>query len=343
MKTFLFSALCVSSLTIGHIAYGADKAEKPAPKADGHYTFAFLTNTLNNTYQSTMNDTLKQLAASRGDSYLVLDPDYDVSKQVNQMLDLANKKVSMVFLIPVDSGGVHAGLEALKNANIPVINIDTAVVAGDVELVKSVVASDCYMAGKLCGEQMLKNHPNGGKIAILDFPENQSCIDRVQGFLAGLGDSKDKFQIVAQQDGAAALDKSLPIAQDVIQAHPDLMAFFAINDPSAMGAIAAIQATHKSGIEVYSVDGSPDGKAAIVDGTMTAVAAQVPIKEAGAAFDQALELLRTGKISHTNSNIPEADVSYYTSQWGNNIEKATYLPSFLISKEVAQKDAGKWQ
>jgi ribose transport system substrate-binding protein len=342
MKKPPFSALCISSLMIGFAAYGADN-EKPASKAEGHYTFAFLTNTLNNTYQSTMNDTLKQLAASRGDSYLVLDPDYDVSKQVNQMLDLANKKVSMVFLIPVDSGGVHAGLDALKNANIPVINIDTAVVAGDVDLVKSVVASDCYMAGKLCGEQMLKNHPNGGKIAILDFPENQSCIDRVQGFLAGLGGSKDKFQIVAQQDGAAALDKSLPIAQDIIQAHPDLMAFFAINDPSAMGAIAAIQATHKSGIEVYSVDGSPDGKAAIVDGTMTADAAQVPIKEAGAAFDQALELLRTGKISHTNSSIPEADVKYYTSQWGNNIEKATYLPSFLISKEVAEKNAGKWQ
>lgn len=343
MKTSLFSALCVASFTIGLVALGADNAEKAAPKSDGHYTFAFLTNTLNNTYQSTMNDTLKQLAATRGDSYLVLDPDYDVSKQVNQMLDLANKKVSLVFLIPVDSGGVHAGLEALKNANIPVINIDTAVVAGDVGLVKSVVASDCYMAGKLCGEQMAKNHPNGGKIAILDFPENQSCIDRVQGFLTGLGNSKDKFPIVAQQDGAAALDKSLPIAQDIIQAHPDLMGFFAINDPSAMGAIAAIQATHKSGIEVYSVDGSPDGKAAIVDGTMTAVAAQVPIKEAGAAFDQGLELLRTGKISHTKSNIPEADVSYYTGQWGDNIDKATYLPSFLISKEVAQKDAGKWQ
>ena len=148
------------------------------------------------------------------------------------------------------------------------------------------MATDCFMAGKLDGEQMVKNHPDGGKIAILDFPENQSCIDRVQGFLAGLGASRNKFEIVAQQDGAAALDKSLPIAQDIIQAHPDLVAFFAINDPSAMGAIAAIQATHRSGIEVYSVDGSPDGKAAIVEGTMTADAAQVPIKEAEVAFNQ---------------------------------------------------------
>ena len=122
-----------------------------------------------------------------------------------------------------------------------------------------------------------------------------------------------------------------------------LMAFFAINDPSAMGAIAAIQATHRSGIEVYSVDGSPDGKAAIVEGTMTADAAQVPIKEAEVAFDQGTELLKTGKIAHESSKIPEADVSYYTGQWGSNINKATYLPSYLITKEMAEKDAGKWQ
>jgi ribose transport system substrate-binding protein len=343
MKKMFFGTLCVTLLSVGFTCEGAANDEKSAPKATVPYSFAFLTNTLNNTYQSTMNDTLKRLATSHGDSYLALDPDYDVSKQVNQMLDVANKHVSLVFLIPVDSGGVHAGLDALQQAGIPVINIDTAVVEGDVKLVHSVVATDDYMAGKLDGEQMVQNHPNGGKIAILDFPENQSCVDRVQGFLAGLGASRSKFDIVAQQDGAAALDKSLPIAQDIIQAHPDLMAFFAINDPSAMGAIAAINATHRSGIEVYSIDGSPDGKAAILDGTMTADAAQVPIKEAEVAFTQALELLKTGKIAHGSSEIPEADVSYYTGQWKSNIEKATYLPSFLITKEIAQKDAGKWQ
>jgi ribose transport system substrate-binding protein len=340
MKKNLFvGALCAMYFSVGFICCGADNPEKGA----GPHSFVFLSNTLNNTYQSTMADTLKRLATSNGDSYVALDPDYDVSKQVNQMLDVANKHVSLVFLIPVDSGGVHAGLDALHQAGIPVINIDTAVVAGDVGLVQSVVATDCFMAGKLDGEQMVKNHADGGKIAILDFPENQSCIDRVQGFLAGLGGSRSKFEIVAQQDGAAALDKSLPIAQDIIQAHPDLKAFFAINDPSAMGAIAAIQATHRSGIEVYSVDGSPDGKAAIVEGTMTADAAQVPIKEAEVAFNQGLELLKTGKIAHESSKIPEADVSYYTGQWGNNIDKATYLPSYLITKEMAQKDAGKWQ
>jgi ribose transport system substrate-binding protein len=329
--------LCFALSSLG-IAMGSGDAS-----AAGPHKFVFMTNTLNNSYQAAMADALKRLATEHGDSYLVLDPDYDVNKQVNQMLDVANKGVDLVFFIPVDSGGVHAGLQALNDANIPIINIDTAVVADDVALVKSVVATDAYMAGKLDGEAMVKRNPNGGKIAILDFPENQSCVDRVAGFLAGLGAAKDKFEIVAQQDGAAALAKSLPIAQDIIQAHPDLTAFFAINDPSALGAVAAIKALNKTGIQVYSIDGSPDGKAAIVDGTITEDAVQVPIQEAEAAFKQAVSLLETGKMPEGVTNIPPDDVAYYTSQWGANIGKATYLPSFLLTKEMSAKNAGKWQ
>ena len=84
-----------------------------------------------------------------------------------------------------------------------------------------------------------------------------------------------------------------------------------------MGAIAAIKATKKAGIQVYSVDGSPDGKAAIVDGTMTGDGVQVPIQEAEVAFKQALELLQTGKIQGGSTNIPKEDMDYYTAQWGS--------------------------
>ena len=89
----------------------------------------------------------------------------------------------------------------------------------------------------LVGEQMTKDYPDGAKIAVLDFPSNESCVDRVNGFLEGLGDQKDKFEIVAQQDGGAALDQSMGLAEDIITANPDLEAFFCINDPSALGAL----------------------------------------------------------------------------------------------------------
>lgn len=301
--------------TGGNSSAGGGSSAQP-----GSYKFAFLPNTQNNTFQSTMNDTFKELCDAAGYSYVCLDPDYDLNTQLSQMADAANQNYDCVFVIPVDSQGIRSGLEGFKSKNIPVINVDTPVVDEDREFVKSVIATDCYQAGILVGEQMVKDYPDGAKIAILDFPENESCVDRVNGFLEGLGDSKDKFTIVAQQNGKAALDVSMPIAEDIIQANSDLDAFFCINDPSALGAVAAIKSTGRSNIGVYSIDASPEGKAALVDGDFTAVAAQVPIEIAKTAFEKAIDLME-----------------------GKTIEEEIFLASKLITVDMAKETAGQWQ
>lgn len=289
-------------------------------KENKKYSFAFLPNTQNNTFQASMNDTFKKLCAEKGYKYVCLDPDYNLNTQLSQLSDVSNQKVDAVFVIPVDSAGIRQGLQQLKDKNIPVINVDTPVINADLDLVKTVIATDAYQAGTLVGQEMAKKYPNGGKIAILDFPSNESCVNRVNGFLKGLGSSKDKFKIVAQQDGKAALDASMPIAQDILQANPDLTAFFCINDPSALGAVAAIKASNKKGVGVFSIDASPDGKAAVVDGTFTAVAAQVPIQIAKTAFEKAVELLN-----------------------GKTIDSKILLPSHIVNVDEAKKTAGQWQ
>lgn len=252
-------------------------------------SFAFCTNTLNNTFQSSIDAKLSELCKENGISYTCLDPDYDLNKQLSQLSDCANSGYDAVFVIPVDSAGITSGLAEIADAGIPIFNVDTAVIDDDIEqFVTQFVGTNAYMAGQLVGEQMTKDYPDGAKIAVLDFPSNESCVDRVNGFLEGLGDQKDKFEIVAQQDGGAALDQSMGLAEDIITANPDLEAFFCINDPSALGAAAAIKAANKTGeIGVYSIDASPDGKQALLDGEFTAVACQVPLQIAEYAFDAA--------------------------------------------------------
>lgn len=321
MKKF-FKALSVTVLALTLAACGSANNEANtgnASKGDDTLSFAFLPNTQNNTFQTAMTKTYERLAKEKGIKFTMLDPDYDLNKQMNQMSDAANQGFDAVFVIPVDSAGIRQGLEQLKAKNIPVFNVDTAVIKEDQDLVESVIATDAFMAGKLMGEQMVKDFPNGGDIAILDFPSNESCVQRVAGFMEGLGDSKSKFKIVAQQDGKAALDASLPIAEDIIQANPNLAAIFAINDPSALGAAAAVEASGKN-ISVYSIDASPDGKAALLDGSFKAVAAQVPIQIAEKSFQAALDLLE-----------------------GKKIEKEMLLPSYVVTKEMAEKTAGEWQ
>lgn len=292
--------------------------------AEEGMSFAFCTNTLNNTFQSSMDATFSTLCEENGISYTCLDPDYDLNTQLSQLSDVANSGYDAVFIIPVDSAGITAGLAEIQEAGIPIFNVDTAVIEDDIEsFVTQFVGTNAYMAGELVGAQMAEDFPDGAQIAILDFPSNESCVDRVNGFLAGLGDNADKFEIVAQQDGAAALDVSLPLAEDIITANPELNAFFCINDPSALGAAAAVKAANKTGeIGVYSIDASPEGKQALLDGEFSAVAAQVPIQIAEYAYDAAVKYLGG-----------ETDLG----------EKKVYLDSHLVLAEEAEETVNDWQ
>ena len=306
------------------LAVAASLAITATASAEEERSFAFCTNTLNNTFQSSIDSKYAELCEAAGYSYTSLDPDYDLNKQLGQLSDVANGGYDAVFIIPVDSAGITAGLAEIQEAGIPIFNVDTAVIEEDIDtFITQFVGTNAFMAGQLVGEQMVKDYPDGGDIAILDFPSNESCVDRVNGFLEGLGDSADKFNIVAQQDGAAALDASLPLAEDIITANENLIAFFCINDPSAQGAAAAVKAANKTGeIGVYSIDASPSGKQALLDGEFSAVAAQVPLQIAEYSFEQAVKYLDG-----------ETDLG----------DKKVYLDSHLVSVEEAEKTIDNWQ
>lgn len=327
MKKKIITLLLVVCMSLGMLAgCGGSKqdAEGSSEASGKSLSFAFCTNTLNNTFQSSIDSKLKELCGANGIEYTCLDPDYDLNKQLGQLSDVATGGYDAVFIIPVDSAGITAGLAEIKDAGIPIFNVDTAVIDDDIETFVTMFAgTNAYMAGQLVGEQMVKDYPDGAKIAILDFPSNESCVDRVNGFLEGLGDSKDKFEIVAQQDGAAALDESMKLAEDIIIANADINAFFCINDPSALGAAAAIKAANKTGeIGVYSIDASPDGKQALIDGEFSAVAAQVPVQMAEYSFEKALDYINNG-----------TEIT----------EKKVYLDSHLVSLDEATETVNDWQ
>ena len=85
----------------------------------------------------------------------------------------------------------------------------------------------------------------------------------------------------------------------------------ALNDPAAMGAIAALQNANKlNSVMVYGVDGVPETKEMIFSHRMTATAGQSPKK--------------IGKIS--------AEVAYKIFD-GEPVEKLIQLPTKLLSSD----------
>jgi ribose transport system substrate-binding protein len=123
----------------------------------------------------------------------------------------------------------------------------------------------------------------GGKIAVLHFKQAESCLLRVKGFTeviqAHNASSKAKVQIVTELESGGAKDQGYKAAEDALQAHPDLRGIFAINDPAALGARAALEKSGKAAsVILVGFDGQPEAKQAIKDGKIYADPIQFPAK-----------------------------------------------------------------
>lgn len=262
----------------------ADKDTK-----EGGYTFGATYWTMNNPYFIALEAGIREAVEANGDKLLSYDPQGDVTTQISQVEDLIAQGVDLIFLNPADWEGIRPALDAAEKANVPVIVVDTPVY--DSDMVLSTVWSDNYHAGELCAEDLFSKM-DSGNIIILDLPTDKSAKDRYQGFYDKI-EENGNFTILDTHNGEGSTEGSMPIMDDMIQAYGDeIDVVFGINDPSAIGVIAALEAAGMTeDILVYAVDGSPDGKAMIQDGKLAGTAAQFPEEMGATAVEYAYKAL----------------------------------------------------
>lgn len=238
--------------------------------------------TLTNPFFKVIADTMTEEAKKAGYEVSVVSGEFDVAKQQNQVKDFIVRKVAAIVLTPCDSKAIGPAIEEANAAGIPVFTADIACLAPDARVV-SHVATDNYGGGKEAGKAMIEALGEaGGKIVILDFNVVESCQLRVKGFKEVIaahnaGRSSGKIQIAAELPGGGAKDQGFKAAEDALQAHSDLAGIFAINDPSALGARAALEKAGKADqVKIIGFDGQPEGKQAIKEGKIYADPIQFP-------------------------------------------------------------------
>lgn len=253
-----------------------------------HYKFGATYMTLNNPYFVALNNGIKDVVEANGDILIALDPALDPNKQLSQIEDLILQDVDAIFVNPADWKGIRPALVAAAKAGIPIINVDSPVY--DTELVLSIIASDNYNAGVICAKDMMSKL-GSAKIVILEHPTAKSSIDRTQGFIDTIA-GMDQYEIVAQQSSEGQLEQAMPVMKNIIRNNSEINVVMALNDPTAMGAIAALQeANRENEVLIYGVDGAPEAKQMIKDGKMTASAAQSPITIGTTAAAVAYDIL----------------------------------------------------
>jgi ribose transport system substrate-binding protein len=288
MKKIL-CALLLASLVMGSVfAQGSNESAKAAD--DGHYKFGFTCMDQSNPFFVLIEQTIREEVEKRGDVLISVDPANDVTRQVQQIEDVIVQNIDGMFLNPAEAEGVIPGLDMLKDAGVPIVNFDTEV--ADMSYIATYAGSDNYNAGKVCGDDLVKKYPQGGDIIVLDSPTMNSVVDRTNGFIDAI--EGHNFNIVAQQDAKGNLQVSMGIAEDLLQAHPDIVCIFGGNDPTALGALAAANAAGIKDCLIYGVDGSPDIKGEIARGADSLIegsGAQSPISIAKTSVDLMYKIL----------------------------------------------------
>ncbi|MGL5384799.1 MAG: substrate-binding domain-containing protein [Enterobacterales bacterium] len=219
----------------------------------------------------------------------------DLNKQLSDVEDFITKKVDAIIISPVDSKGVQAAIIKAEKAGIPVITVDVA--AEGVPVVTH-VATDNYAGGVEAGKLMGKLLNGKGKVAIIDYPALQSVVARVEGFKKGLADTPD-VKVVAIQTGITRAE-ALTVAQNMMQAHPDLNGLFGFGDDAALAAVIAAKSARNDNIKIIGFDGMKEARDAVDSGkTFVAVIRQYPDQMGAKAIDAAVDHLNGKPVAKT--------------------------------------------
>jgi len=256
---------------------------------------------LTNPFFKLIGNVMRQEAAKYGYEVVVLSGEMDPAKQNNQLSDFVAQGYDAIFLNPVDSKSAGEGVKKAVAAGIPVFTYDVQVTDAEAkEFIVSHIGSDNYQGGRLAGESMMKVTGDQGQIAIIGYPEVTSCIYRVNGFKDYLKENNSKLRIVTELSGRGNRDDGLTVAREILQAHPDIVGIFAINDPSGLGAFGAVAAAGKTRqITVIAFDASPAGKQAVFEKKLFDSPRQFPRKMAKGTVDAFLKYLNGEQVPKT--------------------------------------------
>lgn len=252
-----------------------EETEDETDEQEQNRLFGYSCPNLSEPFYTVLKDSIGTALEEQGDRILVRDAGMDAGTQEADIQMMIDEGVSAVFLCPVDPEQITVSLEALKEADIPVINLDIRV--KEMDLTEAFIGSDDGNAGKLCGENLAERKPEGGKLVIVEKPENAAINARITGFEEAV--LNKRFEVVERIDAGHADGDLQSEFQKVLQENDQIDAVMCGDDAMALEVLSCLDEAGRNNILVYSVGGSPEIKTALADteSPMEGVGAQSPI------------------------------------------------------------------
>ncbi|BCW50390.1 D-ribose ABC transporter substrate-binding protein (plasmid) [Arthrobacter sp. StoSoilB13] len=266
----------------------------------------------------------------------LLDANGDTVRQNADVQTLITKGVDVVVMNPNDPLGVGPSIQALKDAGIPVVTVNSSVDKSLVPDMFCYVAEDQEHTGSLAGEvaaqRALEKYGEKGEIKLVGiggFPGDVLSDLRFNGFMTGWNRIMEKHPGVTTvkldtKYGEWKPDKALAPIRDVATANPDLKVVYSMSDVMHGGIVQGLQQAGLwgDGIIMASYDGGMGAIKEMVDnpkGPLQADASNQPWDQGAAAVRMAVAAVQgdqaqcPGKTKYIDTTVvtPADAAKYY--------------------------------
>jgi ribose transport system substrate-binding protein len=183
-------------------------------------------------------------AGDKGIEVIVVDAKNDTATQVNQVQDLMTQGIDAFIYIPAGAAAAAVPTRLARAEGIPVINVDRT---------PEGAPGDTFIAGESVeSAYQVCNHIIGlaggeGKMAIIHGQKGTTPeVDRFKGCKRAIDENPGVELVTQQWSQMWSPDEGFTIAQNMLQAHPDIKIIFGQADGLAMGAAKAVDVAEMS-------------------------------------------------------------------------------------------------
>lgn len=237
----------------------------------------------------------KAYVESLGYEFIAANSDFDPTKQCADIEDFVTMGVDGILVVGCDQAAIDANIDEAVNSGIPCVQIDMR------QQTKSplcFVGSDNYEGGKLLGEYALKyinenfSADEEVVIGVITRVEASIQLDRVDGFKDAFKDAKN-VKFLDSQDAYEA-EEGMNVAENIIEANPDIDFIYATAVNTVTGAYAAIESSANDHVKLFGFDMSEEAAVGLQDGTIIGMAEQMPKTIGETAAKALIDNLLTG-------------------------------------------------
>lgn len=191
-------------------------------------------------------ETVKRLEEVYPQLDFVLSTASDPGKQVNDIEDMvATRGIDALVVLPFESDPLTPPVQAVAESGAWVTVVDRGLSIPGIE--DLYVAGDNSGFGKVSGEFMVSQMPDGGDIVVFRGIPTTIDNERVDGFTAAIEGSG--INVLDMEHGNWNRDDSFTVMEDFLSKYPNIDAVWASDDDMAIGVLAAIEAAGRDDVK----------------------------------------------------------------------------------------------